>query len=190
MIGDGSSTIKRVIAGAPATATIIYAAVIAAFLALIWSAIADIQERRAGVAATADMLAQLQGRRPLSPGPNAPGDAAQTGSPFLEGPTVTVAGAALLQRVASAVTKVGGNVLSSQVELQGTQSKAGFINVIASCEVDQPALQRLLYDIEAGMPFLFVEQLVAQAPTTSTGGPEEGRMRLMLSVSGQWQGGK
>ena len=190
MIGDSGSMIKRAIVGAPAVAAIVYAATIAVFLALIWSAVADIQERRAGVAATAEIRAQLQGRRPLSPGPGASGDATQTGSPFLEGPTVTVAGATLLQRVASAVTKVGGNVLSSQVELQGTQSKAGFIGVIASCEVDQPALQRLLYDLEAGMPFLFIDQLVVQAPTTSTGGPDEGRMRLLLSVSGQWQGGK
>ena len=187
---DNGSAIKRTIAKAPAIAALVYAAVIAVFLTLIWSAVADIQERRAGVAATAEILAQLQGRRPLSPGPNASGDAERTGSPFLEGPTVTVAGAALLQRVASAVTKVGGNVLSSQVDLQGTQSKAGFVNVIASCEVDQPALQRLLYDIEAGMPFLFIEQLSVQAPTTAAGGPEEVRMRLMLSVSGQWQGGK
>ena len=38
------------------------------------------------------------------------------------------------------------------------------MSLIASCEVDQPALQQLLYDIEAGMPFLFVDQLEAQAP--------------------------
>ena len=49
-----------------------------------------------------------------------------TGSPFLEGQTLTVAGAALLQRVADAVTKVGGNVLSSQVDVQGVQAKDGY----------------------------------------------------------------
>jgi general secretion pathway protein M len=73
--------------------------------------------------------------------------------------------------------------------LQGTQSKAGLIGVIASCEVDQPALQQLLYDLEAGMPYLFVEQLVVQAPVASAGG-QEGRMRVLLAVYGQWQGGQ
>ena len=102
---------------------------------------------------------------------------------------MTVAGASLLQRVASAVTKVGGSVLSSQVELQGTQAKAGFVSVIASCEVDQPTLQKLLYDLEAGMPFLFIDQLVVQAPVESSTN-QEGRMHIMLAVSGQWQGGK
>ena len=109
------------------------------------------------------------------------------GSPFLEGQTVTVAGAALLQRVADAVTRFGGNVLSSQVELQGTQAKDGYISLIASCEIDQTALQRLLYDVEAGMPFLFIDQLVAQAPAAAG---EGGRMRVLLSVSGLWPGAK
>ena len=83
---------------------------------------------------------------------------------------MTVAGAALLQRVATAVTKLGGNVLSSQVELEGTEAKNGYIGLIASCEIEQPALQQLLYDLEAGMPFLFVDQLVAQAPVPTTAG--------------------
>jgi general secretion pathway protein M len=80
-------------------------------------------------------------------------------------------------------------VLSSQVELQGTQSKDGFISLIASCEVEQAALQRLLYDLESGMPFLFVEQLVAQAPQAAAAS-NSGRMRVVLSVAGQWRDGK
>ena len=60
--------------------------------------------------------------------------------------------AALLQRVADAVTKVGGNVLSSQVDVQGVQAKEGYVSVLASCELDYAALQRLLYDLDAGMP--------------------------------------
>jgi general secretion pathway protein M len=48
-------------------------------------------------------------------------------------------------------------------------------------------VQPLLYDLEAGMPFLFIDQLVVQAPQAGTG--EEGsRMRVLLAVSGQWQG--
>jgi general secretion pathway protein M len=89
------------------------------------------------------------------------------------------------------VTKVGGNVLSSQVDVQGVQAKDGYVSVIASCEVDQAAMQPLLYDIEAGMPYLFVEQFVAQAAQTGTQTPiAGGRMRLLLAVSGRWQGEK
>lgn len=170
----------------PKGAAVVYAMLVGVFIFAVWDAIADIHERRAAVATASDLLEHLQGRRSVAAGSL---DSVPTGSPFLEGPTVTVAGAALMQRVAGAVTKVGGNILSSQVELQGTQSKAGLIGVIASCEVDQPALQQLLYDLEAGMPYLFVEQLVVQAPVASAGG-QEGRMRVLLAVYGQWQGGQ
>jgi general secretion pathway protein M len=138
------------------------------------------------VAASADILEQLQGRRASTS--NVAASGLPAGSPFLEGPTVTVAGAALLQRVAAAVNRVGGNILSSHVELEGMQSRVGFVVVTASCELEQPALQQLLYDLEAGMPYLFVDQLVAQAPTASVGS-QQGRMRVLLTVYGQWQGG-
>jgi general secretion pathway protein M len=180
-----TDTLDRTLAQYPAAAVVAFMAVVASLLLLIWAAIADIDDRRVALNAASDMLARLEGRSSRSAAGAASTDAIPAGSPFLEGQTVTIAGAALLQRVAGAVTKVGGNVLSSQVELQGTQAKDGYVNLIASCEVEQAALQHLLYDIEAGMPFLFVDQLVAQV---STSGSEGGRMRVLLSVSGLWPG--
>jgi general secretion pathway protein M len=185
----GSNPTGRYLARFPSIAAASYVALVIVFGCIIWGAIADILEHRAAVASALDILDRLQGRRSTAAGIAGSGEGIPIGSPFLEGPTVTVAGAALLQRMAGAVTKVGGSVLSSQVELQGAQSKDGFIGVIVSCEVDQPALQQLLYDLEAGMPFLFVDQLVAQSPVAAAGA-QEGRMRVLLAVYGQWQGGK
>jgi general secretion pathway protein M len=133
------------------------------------------------------LLDRLEGRKPsteasgLASGP--------AGSPFLDGRTVTVAGAALQQRVVAAVRDAGGNVLSSQVDLQGSQSKPGYISLSANCEVGQGALQQLLYDLESGMPFLFIDQLVVQLPQGGGIGvaTETARMRVQIDVSGQWQ---
>jgi general secretion pathway protein M len=156
-------------------------------LTLVVSPLIDLLSQRAAVNAAAAMLEQLEGHKVPAPG-GRPADATTpSGSAFLEGATVTVAGAALLQRVAGAVTKFGGNVVSSQLDVQGTHAKAGFVSMVASCELDQPALQPLIYDLEAGMPFLFVDQLAVQAPTTASG---EGKLRVLLTVSGQWQGAK
>jgi general secretion pathway protein M len=50
---------------------------------------------------------------------------------------------------------------------------------------------RLRLVLKAGMPFLFINQLVAQAPATQV--PEEtseGNLRILISVSGQWQAAK
>ncbi len=171
-----------------AVAALLYVALVAALIAAAWSAVAAIGERYATVQAAETMLAQLEGRTLPAGTQGRPGfGAAPAGSPFLEGQTVTVAGAALLQRIAGAVSRVGGNVLSSQVELQKAEAKDGWIGLVVSCEVEQARLQPLLYDLEAGMPFLFVEQLVVQAPVV---GVEESRMRILLAVSGKWGGGK
>ena len=169
----------------PLLAVAAYVVVVVVLLGMAWSGVSEILERRAAIASSADLLAQLEGRKQLA---TRAGSETQipTGSPFLEGQTLTVAGAALLQRVADAVAKVGGNVLSSQVDVQGVQAKDGFVSVLASCELDYTALQKLLYDLEAGMPYLFVNQLTVQAPDTVSRG-EGGRLRVVLGVSGQWQ---
>jgi general secretion pathway protein M len=85
------------------------------------------------------------------------------------------------------VTSFGGSIQSSQVELQGAQGKAGFVGIITSCELDQSALQKLLYELEAGLPFLFVDRLVVQAPIALSA-TQEGRLRVLLAVSGRWEG--
>jgi general secretion pathway protein M len=172
----------------PFVAALAYALLVAMLVSAVLLSAKGVLDRRAEVDALADVLARLEGRG--SPAARAGGnDATGTGSYVLQGATVTVAGAALLQRVVGAVTKHGATVLSSQVDLQGTQAKDGFINVIVSCDMEQSALQQIVYDIEAGMPFLFVEQLVAQASTASASSAS-GKLRVILSVSGQWQGAR
>jgi general secretion pathway protein M len=186
--------IQGYIARVPYGAAIGYVVVVLLFAVMTLSSITDVLDRRAAVAEAADTLAQLEGRLPKHRGGGDAGGV--TGSPVLEGPTVTVAGAVLLQRIAGAITKFGGNIQSSQVDLQGPQIKDGFISVTANCEVEQPALQQLVYDLESGMPFLFIDQLVVQAPTAATGASggakaaETAKMHVLISVSGQWQAAK
>ncbi len=182
-----AAALRKSFAASPILAAAAYAGIVFALLFMVVTSIVDILDQRAAVASSAALLDQLEGRSTAASGGRSADVLMPSGSAFLEGATVTVAGAALLQRVAGAVTKLGGNVLSSQLDLQGTQSKAGFVSMVASCEIDQPALQPLIYDLEAGMPFLFVEQLAVQAPTSSSG---EGKLRILLAVSGQWQGMK
>ena len=179
-----AATLRKSLVNSPPIAATVYAALVIVLLALAISAITEILSKRSSVAATAAMLEQLEGRK--APAAGRAGDGGMpSGSAFLEGATVTVAGATLLQRVATAVTKAGGNVLSSQLDVQGLHAKAGFVSMVANCELDQSALQALLYDLEAGMPFLFIDQLDIQVATAG-----EGKLRFLLGVSGQWQGAK
>lgn len=174
--------IESLLARFPIAAVAAYFALIFLFVSITMGTVLDILQRRDAVTAASEILDRIEVRDPAR-APAARTDVSiPTGSPFLEGSTPSVAGAALLQRVAAATKRVSGNTLSSQVDLQGPQSKAGFITATSSFEIDPTQLQPLLYDLEAGMPFLFVDELVVQAPSTSNQG---GKLRVLLGVSGQ-----
>ncbi|HEV7600852.1 MAG TPA: type II secretion system protein GspM [Bradyrhizobium sp.] len=180
--------ITRTLTRSPLIAVVLYVVVIGGLLAMAGTAVSNILDHQRALAQTSDLLDQLQGRRARGTGTS---PLAPPGTPFLEGPTVTVAGATLLQRVAAAVGNVGGTIQSSQVDVLGTQAKDGFVGLLVSCEMEQPALQKLLYDLEVGMPFLFVDQLDVQVPqTTAADESGTGKIRVVLGVSGQWQGNK
>jgi general secretion pathway protein M len=164
-----------------------YVVLIVIALVVTGSALSAISDQRASVDAAEAMLARLEGHAIARPDDSSPLGDAPAGSPFLEGQTLSVAGATLLQRVAAAVHKVGGNVVSSQVDLDSDRAKDGWVGLLISCDLEQTSLQPLLYDVESGMPFLFVDQLDVQGPTNGANG---GRMRVVMGVSGQWWTGK
>ena len=117
--------LARYLARRPSLGVLGYVAVILALLLASWIALADIVQRRTDLAAASDMLDRLEGRRRPAGGAGSASGPVPVGSPFLEGPTLTVAGAAILQRVGDAVRQFGGNVLSSQVELEGHNPRTG-----------------------------------------------------------------
>jgi general secretion pathway protein M len=167
----------------PAAAVIAYGATIAVLGLIAVQGVGDVIERYREVANLTELLGQLERRQAGRPGVAAP--AAPSGAPFLEGATQAVAGAALLQRVSAAVAEAKGTIQSSQVELEKGKSAEGTTVLTASCEIPEPMLQGFLYDIESGMPFLFVESLVAQTPQGA--GAENAPLRVLIEVSGQWR---
>ncbi|MET4279394.1 MULTISPECIES: type II secretion system protein GspM [unclassified Bradyrhizobium] len=185
---SAASRSLAVVSTSPLVATASYFGLLVLLLFIVISSLSDIAGLRSDVAASAGLLEQLEGRSRANTAPGQP--AMPTGSAYLEGATVTVAGATLLQRVSGAVIKVGGDVLSTQLEDLNAPAKAGFLSMIASCEIEQAQLQQVLYDLEAGMPFLFIDQLVVQPVADDAKGADPGKMRVLLGVSGQWRGAK
>ena len=120
---------RKIVTTSPMVAASLYAGLLALLLFVVATSIMDVIGQRGEVAASTAMLEQLEGHRPAAKG-GAPGDVTMpTGSAYLEGATVTIAGATLLQRVAGAVVKFGGNVLSTQLDLQGAPSHTGFLKI-------------------------------------------------------------
>lgn len=172
-------------------AVVIYVAVVAGLTVGAAWLVAGLLASSDAVAEAQDRLASLDARAQPGRSADVAGAAAPIGSPFLEGRTVTVSGAGLQQRIGSAVSRAGGALMSSQIDLDGPQAKDGFVELAADVQIPQPALQSLLYDIEAGMPYLTIDRLAILAP--QPGGdsePREARLRVAISVSGQWGGAR
>ena len=180
--------IDRYILRYPYLSALIYVALVVALTLTALFAVQDIAEQYRAVNASAEVLARLERREPSFVSESAWNSGLVTaGSPFLEGQTVTLASAALLQQITAAITGVGGRVISSEVAPRGKRSGDGFVRVLANCELEEAALQHLLYDIEARMPFLFIDQFFAEAPVPPRDG---GRLHVLLGVSGLWLGSK
>ena len=167
-------------------ALLTYAAVLLGLTAIAVAMISGLLDAYAALDKNRATLARLDRQTQRAAQRPDAASAAINGPPFLAGKTITIAGAALQERVEAAVKKAGGNVLSSQIDLQGPRSAEGFVGLTESLEIDQAALQPLLYDLEAGMPYLFVENLAIQAPQ-AFGEAEGTPMRVLLGVSGQWR---
>jgi general secretion pathway protein M len=91
--------------------------------------VADLRDKAAETAAAQTRLDQLSKRSRSSLSSSIASNAGVSGSPFLDGQTITIAGAALQQRVEAAVAKAGGALMSSQVELDGPDAKNGFVGL-------------------------------------------------------------
>ncbi len=160
-----------------------YGGAIVCFLAGSLWLIDDLKSTRDRTIQASLRLDQLSRRSPRLPSRTS--DEAVR-SLFLSGHTMTIAAATLEQRVKETVERSGGALTSSQVEPDGPDAKDGFVRLTASIEVDQSAIQAILYEIEAGTPYLFVDKLSIQSPE-DFGEPETGRFRMTLAVVGQWR---
>ncbi|HMN72270.1 MAG TPA: type II secretion system protein GspM [Rhodoblastus sp.] len=165
-------------------ATAAYAAALALLLIVGASACAALWQSWSNYSSAAENLEQLRARKGLAglrftTQPPA-------GSAYIEGQTATVAGAALQQRIGAVLSEAGGSVLSSELDLHEAGAEGGRVALVVACDIDQPGLQRALYEIEAGMPVLMVDRLTAQ----TAGGDEKSaapRLRAQIAVSGQWR---
>lgn len=89
--------------------------------------------------------------------PNAGGD-------FLRGDNEAIIGAALQDQIKQFVEAARGELSSTQVLPGRDEGQFRRISVRAQMGTDAAGLQRLIYDIEAHVPYLFVDNLRIRAP--------------------------
>ena len=107
-------------------------------------------------------------------------------SPLIEAKSVTLAGAALQQRLEASIASARGRLVSFKLDVAPRGDERQVVLAV-ELAIAEPDLQTLLFDLETGHPYIFVEAVEARAPEATQ---QDAAMRVSLRVSGQWSGAK
>ena len=133
-----------------------------------------------------DTLARLEARARV----DGPGRTITTApaSAFLDASTQGLAGAQLQAYLTQTAGAQQAAIISSGLEPTKREDTPDTIRLQATFEVDSVALQAILYRLETGTPYVFVEALAIQPAGAAGGRPsEDPLLRATLSVRAFWR---
>jgi general secretion pathway protein M len=104
-----------------------------------------------------------------------------TGAGYLDGQNETLVAAALQERLKGAVTQTGGRLNSTQVLASSEKGQTRRVTVRGQMQMSIGTLQRVLYTLESGSPYLFVDNLDVR-PMVGAPGPETQGGDALLDV--------
>ena len=110
---------------------------------------------------------------------------------YLTGANETLVAAELQDRLKAAVAHTGGQLKSTQVVTTAENTKSRRVVVRGQISVSLASLQRVLYEIESGTPYLFVENLdihPVSNPRAGSNADGDGLLEVRLDVYGYMRG--
>jgi general secretion pathway protein M len=105
---------------------------------------------------------------------------------FLDAPTVGVAGASLQAHIAH-LAGHHATLVSFAVQLTAGTDAADSVRVEASMDINLGALQMLLYDLESGTPYVFVDSMTVRPTAAAQVGAPDASLRVTLSLRALWR---
>ena len=109
---------------------------------------------------------------------------------FLDAGTAGLAAAQLQSYLSQVAASQQAIVISYGVEPARREDSSDSIRVQATLEVSQKSVQGLLYQLESATPYVFVDALAVQTPSTTGGrGAQDANLRLTLSLRALWRRG-
>jgi general secretion pathway protein M len=171
-------------------ALLVYATI--ALVTVVWVALNQMASRQmqARFDIQSELLANLKRKALIDAGrrtsPFADSDAAT-----MSAPSETVAASMLQRYLLERLGGAGGSVQSVQAEAGRETGPPGLRRLSAQVAFDatMPALQRFLFDLETGLPFVFVESLAAQSGPVPQPGTRTGDkvIRAAVTVTSYWK---
>jgi general secretion pathway protein M len=134
-------------------------------------------------------LSQLEARARSAPPTRA--KTTPTAAPaaaFLDAPTAGLAAAQLQAYLSQVAAGQQANLISYGVEPARREDSPDSVRVAATLDVAQKGMQGLLYQLESGTPYVFVDSLAVQ-PTGTSGQRAAGNptLRLTLGLRALWR---
>ena len=130
----------------------------------------------------------LKRRRPA--GPSASAELPITVQPFLGEENFALAANALQKRVVGAIEETEGKLVTVSVDppVTGDEDLARRVSVQVTAELTNEALQKVLYELERGIPFAFIDsfgvtRMEAREAAAAKGEPRSSAPRLQVSMS-------
>jgi hypothetical protein len=134
------------------------------------------------------LLDTRQRRRPAQ---RADADTPITVKPFLAEESFALAANALQKRVVGLIEQTEGKLITVAVEppVTGDEELARKVSVQVTAELTNEALQKVLYQLENAVPFVFVDSFAVSRPETSAVAAKtvpqlEPRLSVSMSVTG------
>jgi general secretion pathway protein M len=109
---------------------------------------------------------------------------------FLDGPTVGLAAAQLQAYLSQVAASQQATLISYGVEPTRREDSPDSVRVQATLDVGQMSLQSLLYQLESRTPYVFVDALALQPPSTAEQRAAQApNLRLTMSLHALWRRG-
>ncbi len=159
-------------------------------LACLLAVIASLHARSAALqelGEKSELLSRLEARSRAGARAQAPARIGEApASAFLAAPTAGLAAAQLQSYLAKLLNDQNGVLVSSGVQPTTRDDTSDAIRVQATVNTTLRALQSLLYRLESGTPYVFVDQLSVQQPAGPLASAEP-QLRVTLGLRAVWR---
>jgi general secretion pathway protein M len=105
---------------------------------------------------------------------------------FVDAPTVGIAGASLQAHIAH-LAGHHATLVSFAVQPAAATEAADSVRVEASMDINLGALQMLLYELESGTPYVFVESMTVRPTAAAQVGAPDASLRVTLGLRALWR---
>lgn len=104
--------------------------------------------------------------------------------------TETVAASKLQKNILTSLEETGGSIHSIQAEATADATDDGLrrLNAQTTFDSSMESLQKILFELETAVPFIFINSVVVQpAPTSASGAKPWETLRVTLAASSYWK---